>query len=136
VLFFQQHAASWTIVFFFKKKGTNSSIVFDDKENCDQEDKKIIAFLHVDFSQLNGAHTDDDHTWLRQNDSYVPMFVVTQPTNSYVCNLPISLGEIPNLCQDSRPPFKRIRGENANNLGKLMGLIRAFISSAHIVFSI
>jgi hypothetical protein len=64
------------------------------------------------------------------------MFVVTQPTNSYVCNLPISPREIPNLCQDSRSPFKRIRGANANNVGKLMDLIGVLVSSAHIVFSI
>jgi hypothetical protein len=47
--------------------------VFDDKENCDQEDKKKRAFVDVDFFQPNGAHTDDDHTWLTRNDSYVPM---------------------------------------------------------------
>jgi hypothetical protein len=61
---------------------------------------------------------------------------VTQLTNSYVCNLSMIPGEIPNMCQDSRLPFKRIRGANANNVGKLMDLIRVFVSFAHIMFYI
>jgi hypothetical protein len=44
---------------------------------------------------------------------------VTQPTNSYVCNPTISLGEISNVREDFRAPRKRIRGANANNVGKL-----------------
>jgi hypothetical protein len=44
---------------------------------------------------------------------------VTQPTNSYVCNPYISVGEIPNVREDFMAPRKRIRGANANNIGKL-----------------
>jgi hypothetical protein len=62
---------------------------------------------------------DDDDSWLRQNDSFVPMFGVTQPTNSYVCNPTITLGEISNVHEDFMTPRKRIRGANANNIGKL-----------------
>jgi hypothetical protein len=62
---------------------------------------------------------DDDDTWLRRNDSFIPMSGVMQPTNSYACNLTISLGEIPNICDDFRTPRKRIKGANANNVGKL-----------------
>jgi hypothetical protein len=62
---------------------------------------------------------DDDDSWIRRNDSFVPMSGVTQPTNNYVCNLTISPGEIPNVCEDFRTPRKRIRGANANNVGKL-----------------
>jgi hypothetical protein len=65
------------------------------------------------------AETDDDDSWLRQNDSFIHMSGVTQPTNSYVCNPTISLGEIPNVRKDFGTPRKRIRGANANNVGKL-----------------
>jgi hypothetical protein len=44
---------------------------------------------------------------------------VTQPTNSYVFNLTISPGEILNMRDDFRTPRKRIKGTNANNIGKL-----------------
>jgi hypothetical protein len=62
---------------------------------------------------------DDDDSWLRWNDSFVPMSGVTQPANSYICNLTISLGEIPNVREGFRTPRKRIRGANANNISKL-----------------
>jgi hypothetical protein len=62
---------------------------------------------------------DDDDSWLRQNDSFIPMSGVTLPTNSYICNPTISPGEIPNVHEDFRTPRKRIRGANANNIGKL-----------------
>jgi hypothetical protein len=62
---------------------------------------------------------DDDDSWLRQNDSFIPMSGVTLPTNSYVCNPTISPGEMPNVHEDIRTPRKRIRGANANNIGKL-----------------
>jgi hypothetical protein len=54
---------------------------------------------------------DDDDSWLRRNDSFIPMSGVMQPTNSYVCNPTVSLGEIPNAREDFRTPMKRIRGE-------------------------
>jgi hypothetical protein len=62
---------------------------------------------------------DDDDSWLRWNDSFIPMSGVTQPINSYVCNPTISPGEITNVHKDFRTPRKRIRGANANNVGKL-----------------
>jgi hypothetical protein len=62
---------------------------------------------------------DDDDSWLRRNDSFIPMSSVTQPTNSYVWNPIISPREIPNMHEDFRTPRKRIRGANANNIGKL-----------------
>jgi hypothetical protein len=84
--------------------------------------RKIIkkrVFVDAEFSQSGIAETDDDDSWLRWNDSFVPMSGVTQPTNSYVCNPTISLGEISNVREDFRAPRKRIRGANANNVGKL-----------------
>jgi hypothetical protein len=83
--------------------------------------RKIIkkAFQDAEFSQSDVAEIGDDDSWLRQNDSFIPMFGVTQPTNSYVCNPTISPREIPNVRKDFRPPRKRIRGANANNVGKL-----------------
>jgi hypothetical protein len=71
---------------------------------------------------------DDDYSWLRRNDTFVPMSHVTQPTNNYVCNLSISLGEIPNVREDFRVPRKRFRGANAKNIGKLSILISSCIS--------
>jgi hypothetical protein len=62
---------------------------------------------------------DDDDSWLRQNNSFVPMSGVTQPRNSYICHPTISLGEIPNMREDLRVPRKRIRGPNACNVAKL-----------------
>jgi hypothetical protein len=56
--------------------------------------------------------------------------------NNYVCNLSISPGEILNLREDFRSSVKRNRGENANNVGKVMNLISVFISFAHIMFYI
>jgi hypothetical protein len=53
---------------------------------------------------------------------------VTQPTNIYVCNPSISLGEIPNVREDFRVPRKRFSGANANNVGKLSKLISSYIS--------
>jgi hypothetical protein len=47
--------------------------VFDDKENCHQEDNKNGAFVDAECSQPDVAETDDDDTWLRRNDSFVPM---------------------------------------------------------------
>jgi hypothetical protein len=93
--------------------------VFDDKENCHQEDNKKRAFEDAEFSQPNIAKMDDDDSWLRRNDSFIPISGVMQPTNSYVCNPTISLGEITNVSQDFRVPRKRITGANANNVGKL-----------------
>jgi hypothetical protein len=84
--------------------------------------------VDADFSQPDGDHTDDDDTWLRQNDSFVPMSSVTQLTNSYVCNLSINPREIPNLHEDFRAPTKRIRGANAKNVGKLSCLISVFVN--------
>jgi hypothetical protein len=93
--------------------------VFDDKENYYQEDNKKRAFVDAEFSQTYVAKMDDNDTWLRRNDSFIHMSGVTQPTNSYVCNPTISPGEIPNECNDFRAPRKRIKGANANNVGKL-----------------
>jgi hypothetical protein len=70
--------------------------------------------------QPDVAEMDDDDSWLRWNDSFVPMSRVTQPTKRYVCNPSISPGEIPNIRKDFRVPRKRIRGTNANNVGKLV----------------
>jgi hypothetical protein len=75
--------------------------------------------VEAEFSQPDVAQTDDDGTWLRWNDSFIPMCSVTQPTNNYVCNPNISPGEIPNVCKDFSTPRKRIRGANANDVGKL-----------------
>jgi hypothetical protein len=93
--------------------------VFDDKENDHQEDNKKMAFEGAEFSHPDAVETDDDDSWLRWNDSFIPMSSVTPPTNSYVCNPTISPGEIPNVREDFRTPTKRIRGANANNVGKL-----------------
>jgi hypothetical protein len=116
-------STSWCIfkhcIFFIEILGTNSGIVFDDKEHCHQKDNKKRAFEDAEFSQSDVAKMDDDRSWLRQNDSFVPMSDVTQSTNSYVFNPTISLGEIPNVCEDFRTPRKRITGANANNVGKL-----------------
>jgi hypothetical protein len=84
--------------------------------------------VDTDFSQPDGDHTNDDDTWLTQNDSFVPMSGVTQPTNMYVFNLHISPGKIPNLREDFRTSMKRIRGANANNVGKLSYRISVFIN--------
>jgi hypothetical protein len=73
----------------------------------------------AEFSQLDIAEIDDVDSWLRLNDSFVPMSCVMQPTNNYACNPAISPGEIPNVREDFRAPKKRIRGANANNVGKL-----------------
>jgi hypothetical protein len=108
--------------------------VFDDKENCDDEDEKTKVFVDADFSQPDGADTDDDHSWLRRNDSYVPMSDITQPANSYICTLSVSPGEIPNLREDFRSPRNRMRGANANNIGKLSCIISVVISFAKIMF--
>jgi hypothetical protein len=64
---------------------------------------------------------------------------VTQPINGYVCNPTVNPGEIPNVHEDFRTPMKRIRGANANNIGKLSLLISfcisVFINSLqHIIF--
>jgi hypothetical protein len=60
--------------------------VFDNKENCHQEDNKKRAFEDAEFSQPDVAKMDTDDSWLSQNDSFVSMSGVTQPINSYVCN--------------------------------------------------
>jgi hypothetical protein len=93
--------------------------LFDDKETCHQEDNKKWALEDVEFCSWMFAERDDDDSWLRRNDSFSPMSRVTRPTNSYVCNLSISPGEIPNVREDFRVPRKSIRGANANNVGKL-----------------
>jgi hypothetical protein len=62
---------------------------------------------------------DDDDSWFKQNDSFVPMGGVTQPTNNYVCNPTISSGEILNVREDFRAHRKRIMRSNTNNIGKL-----------------
>jgi hypothetical protein len=54
---------------FFEKLGTNPSIVFKDKESCDQEDKKKRAFVDAKFSHLDGAQGDDDHSWCDRTTS-------------------------------------------------------------------
>jgi hypothetical protein len=46
-------------------------------ENCHQEDNKKDAFVDVEFLQPDVAETDDDDTWLRCNDSFVPISGVT-----------------------------------------------------------
>jgi hypothetical protein len=71
---------------------------------------------------------EDDDSWLRRNDTFVPMSRVTQLTNNYVCNPSISPGEIPYVREDFRVPWKRFRGANANNVGKLSRLISSCIS--------
>jgi hypothetical protein len=83
--------------------------------------RKIIenAFEVVEFLQPYIAEIDDDDSWLRRNDSFVPLSGVTQSTNSCVCNPTINPGEIPNVHEDFMAPRKRIRGANANNIGKL-----------------
>jgi hypothetical protein len=75
--------------------------------------------VDAEFSQPNIAEMDDDDSWLRRNDSFVPMSGVTQLINSYVYNPTISPGEMFNVREDFRTPMKRIRGANANNIGKL-----------------
>jgi hypothetical protein len=102
--------------------------LFDDKENCQQEDNKKWAFEDAEFLRQDVAEMDDDDSWLRQNISFLPTSHVTQPTNSYVHNLSISPGEIPNVHEDFRVPRKRFRGANANNVGKLSRLISFCIS--------
>jgi hypothetical protein len=71
---------------------------------------------------------DDDDTWFRQNDSFVPMSGVMQLTNSNICNPTISPGEILNIREYFRAHRKRIRGANANNVGKLSQFISFCIS--------
>jgi hypothetical protein len=119
VLIFQQLGVSLNVIFFIEILGTNTDIVFDDKEKCHQKDNKKKAFEDVEFSQSDIAKMDDDDSCLRRNNSFVTMSGVTQPTNSYICNPTISPGEIPNVHEDFRTPRKRIRGANANNIGKL-----------------
>jgi hypothetical protein len=84
--------------------------LFDDKENCHKEDNKKQAFEDVELLQQDVAEMDDDDSWLKRNDSFIPMSRDTHPINSYVCNPPISLGEIPNTREDFRVPRKRFRG--------------------------
>jgi hypothetical protein len=62
---------------FIEILGTNPGIVFDDKENYRQEDNKKRAFEEAEFSQSDVAETDDDDSWLRRNDNFVPTFGVT-----------------------------------------------------------
>jgi hypothetical protein len=108
------------LYFFIEILGTNLDIVFDDKEKCHQEDNKKRAFEDAEFSQPDVAKMDDDDdSWLRWSDSFIPMSSVTQLTNSYICNPTISPGEIPNVHEYFRTPRKRIMRANANNVGKL-----------------
>jgi hypothetical protein len=60
---------------------------------------------------------DDDDSWLRWNDGFIPM-----SANSYVFNPTISPREIPNVRHDFRIARKSIRGANANTVGKLSSL--------------
>jgi hypothetical protein len=119
VLIFQQLGVSLNVIFFIEILGTNTDIVFDDKEKCHQKDNKKKAFEDVEFSQSDIAKMDDDDSCLRRNNSFVTMSGVTQPTNSYICNPTISPGEIPNVHEYFRTPRKRIMRANANNVGKL-----------------
>jgi hypothetical protein len=51
--------------------------------------RKIIkkwAFEDPEFLQQDVAETNDDDSWLRWNDTFVPMSHVPQPTNHYVCS--------------------------------------------------
>jgi hypothetical protein len=82
---------------------------------------------------------NDDDSWVRWNDSFVAMSGVTPSTNGYVCNPTVSPGEILNVREDFRTPTSRIRGANANNVGKLSLLISFCISVVinflqHIIF--
>jgi hypothetical protein len=52
----------------------------------------------------------------------------TQLINNYVWNSTVSLGEVPSMRKDFRTHTKRIRGPNANNIGKLSLLISFCIS--------
>jgi hypothetical protein len=83
--------------------------------------RKIIkrAFEVAKFSQPDVAKIDDDDSWLRRNDNFIPMFGVTQPKNSHVYNPAISPREIPNVRKDFMAPRKRIRVAKANNVVKL-----------------
>jgi hypothetical protein len=64
------------------------------------------AFEDTEFSQPDVVEMDDDDSWLRQNDGFVPM-----PAKSYVSNPTISQGEITNVRQDFRVARKRIGGQ-------------------------
>jgi hypothetical protein len=75
---------------------------------------KKRALEDTEFSQLDVAETDDDDSWLIQNDGFIPM-----SAKSYVSNPTITLGEIPNVRQDFRVAMRRIKGANANTIGKL-----------------
>jgi hypothetical protein len=93
--------------------------------------RKIIkkgAFEDVEFLQQDVAKMNDDDSWLKWNDTFIPMSHVTQLTNSYVCNPSISPREIPNVSEDFRVPRKRFKGANANNVGKLSRLISSCVS--------
>jgi hypothetical protein len=107
--------------------------VFDNKENCDHEVQKTKEFMDVDVLQPHSVDTDDDHSWLRRNDSYIPMSSIMQPTNSFVSNLSISQGEIPYLRKAFRSPRKR-RGTNANNIGKISCIGSVVVNFAQILF--
>jgi hypothetical protein len=113
--------------------GTNTFIVYDDKENCDHQDHKTKGFVAADISQPHSVDTDDDRSWLKQDDSFVPMSGITQPINSYVYNLSRSQGELPNLGESMRSPRKR-RGPNGNNIGKLSCIVSVVINFAQILF--
>jgi hypothetical protein len=128
VVIIQQVGVSINAVFFIEIVGTHPVILFDDNENCHKENNKKWVFEDAEFLQQDVAKTDDDHSWLKRNDTFIPMSHVTQPTNSYVCNPSISPGEIPNVCGDFRVPRKRFKGANANNIGKLSRLIISCIS--------
>jgi hypothetical protein len=134
VLIFHHYATTLNIVSYVYFLGTNQSIVFDDKENCDHEDHKTKVFVDAKFSQPNGADTDYDHSWLTWNDSYVPISGIMQPTNSYVCNLSKSSGEIPNVREAFRSRRKRMTGANANDIGKLSCVFSVVINCSQQMF--
>jgi hypothetical protein len=60
-------------IFFIEILGSNPGILFDDKENRHKKDNKKWAFEDAEFLQQDVGETDDDDSWLRRNDSFIPM---------------------------------------------------------------
>jgi hypothetical protein len=134
VLIFHHHATALNIVSYFYFLGTNLSIVLDAKEKCDHEDQKTKVFVDAEFLQPDDADTVDDQSWFRWNDSYVPMPAIMQPTNSYVYNLSISPGDIPNVSEAFRWRRKRMTVANANDIGKLSCVISVDVICSQQMF--
>jgi hypothetical protein len=61
-------------------------IVYDDKENCDDEYQKKM-FVTNAASEPDGVDPDDDQGWLYRDDSYIPMSAIAQLTYSSVDSL-------------------------------------------------